>query len=115
MIRHVRYADLVSTPMKQLLNKIPPRLRNRYAATAMGLLAWVVLFDRNDAWTTWKNRRELGRMNEQKEFYHAEITRTKEQLRELSSDRALLEKFAREKYLMKRDNEDIFVLVAQKR
>lgn len=54
-------------------------------------------------------------MREQKEWISEEIGRTKEHLHELSSDKELLEKFARERYLMKRDNEDIFVLVPEKR
>lgn len=101
--------------MKKLLERIPPRLRNRYWATAFGLLCWISFFDRNDAWTTFKNKRELGRMQDEKAFYTSEIATTKEQLHELSSDKELLEKFARERYLMKRDNEDIFVLVPDKR
>jgi len=101
--------------MRKLIDRIPARLRNRYTAAALGLLCWITFFDRNDAWTTYKNSRQLSRMEEQKEFYMAEIDRTKEHLVELSSDKSLLEKFARERYLMKRDNEDIFVLVPEKR
>lgn len=47
--------------MKRVLDRIPPRLRNRYVAVVVGLFAWVALFDRNDLWTTWKNHRELPR------------------------------------------------------
>lgn len=101
--------------MKKLLDHIPGQLRNRYGIAMVGLIAWVLLFDQNDAWTTFKNSRELSRMHEQKEWYNREIERTKEQLHELSSDKELLEKFARERYLMKRDNEDIFVLVPEER
>ncbi len=101
--------------MRKVLDRIPARLRNRYTAAALGLLCWILFLDRNDAWTTFKNSRELSRMQEQKEFYTSEIARTKEQLHELGSDKALLEKFARERYLMKRDNEDIFVLVPEKK
>lgn len=100
--------------VNKLLQYLPARLRNRYGAVVLGLLAWVALFDRNDLWTTWKNHRELGRMEGQQEWYAQEIMRTKEQLHELGSDTELLEKFARERYLMKRDNEDIFVLVPEK-
>lgn len=82
---------------------------------ALGLLAWLMLFDSNDLWTTWRNQRELGRMQDQKTWYSSEIERTREQLNELSSNKQLLEKFARERYLMKRDNEDIFVLVPEKK
>ena len=101
--------------MKRLLDRIPPRMRNRYVAIMAGMFVWVALFDRNDLWTTWKNHRELMRMEEQQEWYNVEIERTKDQLHELSSDTELLEKFARERYLMKRDNEDIFVLVPERK
>ncbi len=101
--------------VKRLLDKFPARLRNRYTATALGLLCWIAFFDRSDAWTTFKNKRKLGRMAEQKEFYLSEIKRSKEELHELTSDKELLEKFARERYLMKRDNEDIFVLVPERK
>jgi len=101
--------------VKKFISKIPTPLRNRYSIAVLAVVGWVLLFDQNDAWTTIKNRRELGRMEEQKEWYSAEIQRTKEQLNEISSDKELLEKFARERYLMKRDNEDIFVLVPEKK
>lgn len=101
--------------MKKLIGYIPHRLRNRYGAAVLVLIGWITFFDQSDAWTTFKNQRELSRMEEQKDWYRAEITRTKEQLHELSSDKELLEKFARERYLMKRENEDIFVLVPEKR
>ena len=99
--------------MKKLIARIPKRFRNRYWIAVFVLIGWIAIFDRNDIWTTWKNHRELSRMEEQAEWYAEEIARTKEQLNEIASDQALLEKFARERYLMKRDNEDIFVLVAK--
>ncbi len=95
--------------------RIPRQLRNRYVIALLGLFVWLALFDRNDLWTTFKNQRELGRMHEQKEWYRGEIERSREHLNELSSNKRLLEKFARERYLMKRDNEDIFVLVPEKK
>jgi len=102
-------------PVKKFLGYIPYRLRNRYGIAVLALVAWITLFDRNDAWTTFKNSRDLARMEEDKGRYTAEISSTKDKLHQLSSDKELLEKFAREEYLMKRDNEDIFVLVPAKR
>ncbi len=101
--------------MPKFIQRLPPYLRNRFALAAFGLIIWILFLDRNDAWTTFQNRRELSRMRDQQEWYHAEISRTREQLHELSSDKQLLEKFARERYLMKRDNEDIFVLIPEKK
>lgn len=100
--------------MKRPSFRIPPRLRNRYALAVLVLLGWITLFDRNDIWTTWKNSRALHAMRNQQEWYAGEISRTREQLHELSSNTELLEKFARERYLMKRANEEIFVLVPEK-
>lgn len=100
--------------MKKLLDRIPNRLRNRYGLAVLVLIAWITFFDNSDVWTTWKNHRELSTMEEQSEWYAAEIATTTAQLLEIDNDQDLLEKFARERYLMKRDNEDIFVLVAAK-
>mgnify|MGYP000173809702 FL=1 len=99
--------------MKRLVDRIPTRLRNRYALAVGVFLAWITVVDSNDVWTTWKNSRELRAMRKQHAWYANEIERTREQLHELSSNKELLEKFARERYLMKRENEEIFVLVPE--
>ena len=95
----------------KVLRYIPRWLRNRYGIGAGVLLLWILLFADYDLYTTLKLRGQLRKMRHQHEWYAQEIEHTREQLRELGSDQALLEKFAREKYLMKRDNEDVFVLV----
>jgi cell division protein DivIC len=99
---------------KKLLRYVPHFLRNRYGAGVLVLLFWITFMHDYDLYTTFKLRRELHKMEDQHEWYAQEIQRSKEQLYELNSNTALLEKFAREKYLMKRDNEEIFVLVPEK-
>ena len=101
-------------PVKKLLAHIPDRLRNRYSAAALVLLAWIAVFDEYDLWTTFKLRRQLAKMHTEQTWYQEQIVVTREHLQQLTSDKQLLEKFARERYLMKRDNEDIFVLVPEK-
>lgn len=100
--------------MRRIIRLIPRPLRNRYGAVVLGLFAWVLFFDRNDLWTNWKHQRDLQKARERTTWYASEIEKTRAQLRELGSDHELLEKFARERYLMKRANEDIFVLVPEK-
>ena len=78
---------------------------------AIGLLAWITFFDSFDLFTTVKNQQLLSKMEEQKAWYEEQIVETRADLKQLNSDDAMLEKFARERYLMKRENEDIFVLV----
>ena len=60
-----------------------------------------------------QNKLELWELEDEKEYYLAEIQKTKEDLVELTSDLNNLERFAREKYLMKRDNEEVFVFVEE--
>ncbi|MBV6403801.1 MAG: hypothetical protein GFGODING_00547 [Flavobacteriales bacterium] len=90
---------------------IPGWLRNRYGAAVLVLFAWIAFFDEYDLWTTFKLRRQLAHMKAEQAWYHEQIGVTRQHLHQLTSDKQLLEKFARERYLMKRDNEEIFVLV----
>lgn len=99
---------------EKLLRFVPYRLRNRYGAGILCFIAWIAFFDDHDLWTTYKLRRELSSLKEDHAYYAAEIQVTRERIHQLNSDAALLEKFARERYMFKRDNEDIFVLVAEK-
>ena len=103
------------TVKEKVLHFVPRRLRNRYGAGLLALLLWIGLFADYDLYTMVKLRHQLGQMESQRDHYAAEIATTRAQLHELNSDQALLEKFAREKYLMKRDNEDIFVLMPKKK
>lgn len=54
---------------------------------------------------------EVSKLQEEKDFYANEIQSVKKDLVELDSNMATAEKFAREKYFMKRDNEDVFIIV----
>ncbi len=98
---------------EKLLRFVPYRLRNRYGAGILCFIAWIAFFDDHDLWTTYKLRRELSSLKEDHAYYAAEIQVTRERIHQLNSDAALLEKFARERYMFKRENEDIFVLVAE--
>ncbi len=99
---------------ERILGRIPARLRNRYGLAVGVLVLWITLFADYDLITMIKLRGELGKLHDQREHFAQEVEHTKEQLHQLNSDQDLLERFAREKYLMKRDNEDVFVLVPKK-
>ena len=86
-------------------------LRNFYFLTAAGFVVWMVVFDANDVSKQYDMYRKWRELRSEKEYYEANIEVVKEDRAELLSSPALLEKFAREKYLMKRPGEDVFVLV----
>ncbi len=88
-------------------------LKNKYLISGIAFLTWMLFFDRNDLMSQYEYRRQLNKLEAEKEFYTAESQKAVQDLNELTTNRSKLEKFAREKYLMKKDNEDIFVIVEE--
>jgi cell division protein DivIC len=82
-----------------------------YILTAGGLLVWMLFFDVNDVWTQIKMYRELGRLEDEKKYYVQKIKEVEKERIEVMGNKKLVEKFAREKYLMKKPQEEIFVIV----
>ena len=86
-------------------------LKNKYILTATAFVVWMLFFDTRDVITThFRHRSELNRLEESRSYYQAEIDRTRRELEQLKSDPGILEKYARERYRMKKDNEDLFVI-----
>ena len=93
------------------LEKIPSWLKNKYLLTAIGFVVWMLFFDERDFITTHiRQPRELKKLQQSEKYYQGEITATKNELEKLKSNPSTIEKYAREKYLMKRDNEDLFLI-----
>ena len=71
----------------------------------------MLFFDEQDIISTYfKNRSELNSLEKSRQYYQQQIGLTKKELGQLKSDPAVLEKYAREKYRMKKDNEDLFII-----
>ncbi len=92
---------------------IPPYLSNFYMIFTLFFFIWMLFFDSNDFVTQAKNSLQLRRMLGEKKYYLKEIERVKEDKKELSGNDKLLEKFARERYLMKKNGEEVFVIVTK--
>lgn len=88
-------------------------LKNKYLITIVGLTVWVIFFDKNDLKTQLELRSEVKKLEEERNYFAREINSITSDIKELYTNPKTLEKFAREKYLMKRDNEDIFVIVEE--
>lgn len=94
--------------------KIPAILRNKYFVTAAAFVLWILFLDRNNMIFQYQLSSEVGKMEEQKDFYLENNKSTRKESQELLSSPEKLEKFAREKYKMKKDNEDVFLIIPQK-
>ncbi len=97
------------------MKKVFSILKNKYLLTFIALAVWVVFFDKNDLKTQLELRKEVKQLQEERNYYAKEINSITSDIKELHTNPKTLEKFAREKYLMKRDNEDIFVIVEDKK
>jgi cell division protein DivIC len=84
--------------------------RNKYILT-LTVFAVVMLFiDHNDIFNQLDRKKQLNDLLVSKKYYEQQIEQTKKNLSDLQNNSAALEKYAREKYLLKRDNEDVFVI-----
>ncbi|HTN07122.1 FtsB family cell division protein [Agriterribacter sp.] len=94
----------------KLIKQIPAWLKNKYSLTLLVFVVWLVFFDHNDLFVQMERTGELRQLEKGKAYYTEQIEAMRKELAELDNDPASLEKAAREKYLMKRDSEDVFII-----
>lgn len=83
---------------------------NKYLITGIAFVVWMLFFDRNDISLQLKRVNELKKLQESEKVMDQQITDTKHELSLLKTNPETLEKYAREKYMMKKDNEDLFII-----
>jgi len=93
-----------------MLKKLPPALRNFYIVTGLCFFIWMLFLDSNDLISRFKMSNKVRSLENEKEFYLEKIAEVEKDRKELMTNKELLEKFAREKYLMKKETEDIFII-----
>ncbi len=104
--------------MKKLdvIKKVFIKLVNKKYLFAIVLFSfWLLLFDKDNIFEQIGTMRKLNKLNTEKEYYISKIKEDSIKLIELKTDKENLEKFARERYLMKRKNEDVFLIIDEKK
>ncbi len=81
--------------------------------SALIFAGWMIFFDQYNVIYQLELRSELNELRDSKDWYKEQIDKTRADLDELLTDNKKLEKFAREKYLMKKPDEEIFVIVKE--
>lgn len=95
--------------MKSLLSI----LKNKYFLVIVFFITWMFFFDSNDIITQYQDRHKLQALEREKAYFQEEIVKVNQDIQALSTDQQHLERFAREKYFMKRQEEDIYVIVEE--
>jgi cell division protein FtsB len=93
-----------------MFNKLPKSFRNFYFLTAVIFLVWMLVLDSNNLISRFQLSSKLRSLENEKEYYNEKILEVEKDRNELFGDKESIEKFAREKYLMKKKTEDIFIV-----
>jgi len=96
--------------IKDIIKKLPKPLRNKYLILFLFFILWIIFLDDYNLINQRKIKNTVDDLKSQKEFYINEIKSDSTELYQLKNDPTKQEKFAREKFLMKKENEDIFII-----
>ena len=90
-------------------NKILKFVKSTYGIIIILFIFWMIFFDSNSLIIHSELSNNIKELNEQKTYYEKEISKDNIELEMIQSDSGL-EKYAREKLFMKKDNEEIFLI-----
>lgn len=90
-------------------------MRNIYFIAILAFVVWICFLDRYNLIAQYELSAEQRKMETQKSFYLTEIEKNQQEKEDLLSDQEKREKFAREKYYMKKDSEDLYIIVPEKK
>ena len=96
--------------LKKLINNIPKPFKNKYLLTLILFALWIVFLDDYNLIKQYQLQENIEKLKEQKSYYLSEIKKDSTELKLLENDKEEQERFAREKFLMKKENEDVFII-----
>ncbi|MDR0660602.1 MAG: septum formation initiator family protein [Prevotellaceae bacterium] len=94
----------------KITSRLPFFLRNKYIFTAAVFLLWLLFFDKTNLIDYISDKGKIRTLKAQKEHYEKGIQDITAQLEQLNTDNKSLEKFARERYYLKKEGEDIYLI-----
>ena len=92
-----------------ILKKIFPVIINRYFLVLVGFVVWMLFFDQRDFFQQRERAAELKKVEDAKKYYQKEIEYTQKQLNNIQNNKAAIEKYARERYLLRREGEELYL------
>jgi cell division protein FtsB len=93
----------------KFIKKIMPYVANRYFVVSIGFMVWMLFFDQRDFFQQRERAAELKKVEDAKKYYQKEIEYTQKQLNNIQNNKAAIEKYARERYLLRREGEDLYL------
>lgn len=94
----------------KFLAHITSWLKNKYLLAGCFFIVWMFFFDPKDWGIAFDKNAKLKELQKSELHLSKTIMETKQELDQLKMNAQTIEKYAREKYLMKKDNEDLFIV-----
>lgn len=93
----------------KFIKKIIPFITNRYFIVSIIFIVWMLFFDQRDFFQQRERASELKKVEDAKKYYQKEIESTQKQLDNIQNNKAAIEKYARERYLLRREGEELYL------
>lgn len=101
---------LLNNPFKPILKQIPAPFKNKYFVTLVLFFIWMIFFEKRDFLTIYKLQQSIHKMEQDKTYYENQIVEAKKDQLDILNNK---EKYAREHYYMKKNDEDVFIIVEE--
>lgn len=85
-------------------------VKNKFLIAGIAFVVWMCFFDRYDLATQYSYQQEKAKLEEEKGFYTTEIVRIEQAIKDVQFNPDEIQRIAREKYKMKKDNEDVYII-----
>lgn len=85
--------------------------KNKFLIAGLAFLVWMIFFDRYDLSTQYSYQQEKSKLDYEKDFYTREISNIEQSIKDVQYNQSEIQRIAREKYKMKKDNEDVYVIM----
>ena len=94
----------------KMLARFYPTIKNKYFISVICFITWMAFFDPKDWGTIIARNEKLHELQNSEQALIKQIGKTRAELRLLKLNAETVERYSREKYLMKKDNEDLFLV-----
>ncbi len=96
---------------QKLINNYPflKFLGNKYTLVSIIFIVWMLFLDNYSYIDSRVLDKEINELEDNKKYYQEEIAKDKQSIKNLNNP-GQTEKYAREKYFMKKDSEDIYII-----
>ena len=96
--------------VRKFLANIPKPFKNKYIVTLFLFTFWIMFIDDYNIIEQYKLEKKIEDLQSQKSYYMSEIDKDSTKFYHIQNIQEEQERFAREKFLMRKDNEDIFII-----